>query len=123
MAYAKVHGNRFTSRNYQKLTGLDIYGASSSIKDMIRKGAARSLGKGSRTYEIVEPFVAPPEMPDEMVKLLPELEKRGELSNKDIRAALNMNRQAALRTATWLVEEGWLTKEGTKRWTIYKLPK
>ena len=62
LAYAHAHSDRFTSRDYQKVINTDIYGASSAIKDMIRKDVARSTGKGSRVYEVREPFETQPDM-------------------------------------------------------------
>ncbi|MFO1520801.1 MAG: ATP-binding protein [Kiritimatiellia bacterium] len=71
LAYAHAHGDRFTSREYQRVVDTDIYGASNAIKDMIRKGVARSTGKGSRVYEVRETLKPHPDAPEELVAILP----------------------------------------------------
>lgn len=121
LAYAHAHGDRFTSRDYQKLTRLDIYAASNSIKDLIRKGIVRSIGKGSRIYEIFEPSKTTPEMPTELTRLLPALQKKREITNEDIREVLGVSRPTAARLANDLCEKGWLERHGAKRWTRYRL--
>lgn len=55
LAYAKEHGNAFTSRAYQKLVNVDLYTASREIKDLIRKGIVRLPKKGGRIYELSSP--------------------------------------------------------------------
>lgn len=119
LAYAHAHGDRFTSREYQKLTGLDIYGASRSIKDLKRKGLVRSMGKGSRIYEILEPAAAAREEPEAFKKLLPVLEKEQGITNQDIRETLRVSRATAARIAKELCLEGWLEKVGAGRGTRY----
>lgn len=121
LAYAHAHGQRFTSSNFQKVAGLDIYGASSSIKDLIRKGIVRSTGKGSRVYEALEPLKAVPEMPEDLVRLLPVLNIKRAITNKDIREALNMSRQTATRLASELCKLGWLERTGKAKWMRYHL--
>ncbi len=85
LAYAHAHGDRFTSRDFQKVVGTDIYGASNAIKDMMRKGVVRATEKGGRVYEVREPLAAQPDMPGELVQLLPTLQKKGRLTNADVR--------------------------------------
>jgi ATP-dependent DNA helicase RecG len=122
LAYAHVHGDRFTSRDYQKLTGLDIYSASSSIKDLIRKGVAQSTGKGSRVYEIVWARTREPLVPDELGHLLPILKEKGVVQNKDVCRVLGISRKTAARLLARLVTAGWLTRTGERRGTQYTLP-
>jgi len=121
LAYARAHGNGFTSKDYQKLADLDIYTASNSIKELIRKGIARSPSKGSRIYEISEPILEKPEMPPVLVRLLPILQRKRGITNQDIRKTLNISRPTASRLAMRLCESGWLRREGAKRWAKYKL--
>ena len=119
LAYARAHGNAFTSKDYQKLADLDIYAASNSIKDLIRKGIARSASKGSRVYEVLEPIQQKPEMPEELVSLLPLLRKKREITNEDIRRSLDVSRSTAKRLAAELCASGWLKRQGKKRWARY----
>ena len=121
LAYAHSHGGRFTSRDYQKLAGLDIYGASNSIKDLIRKWVARSIGKGSRIYEIVELTASPSAVPDELERLLPLLHHKGSIRNKDVCRALSTKPKTATRLLDRLVLEGWLDRVGERRGTRYVL--
>jgi ATP-dependent DNA helicase RecG len=121
LAFAHAHGDHFTSRDYQRLTGLDIYGASRSIKDLKRKGCARSVGKGSRVYEIVEPDKAVVEIPEALKKLLPALREKGVIANQDIREILGVSMPTATRIAKELCQTGWLDKSGKNRWTRYRL--
>lgn len=121
LAYARSHGLRFTSRDYQKLAGLDLYSASTSIKTLVRKGVVRSTGKGSRIYEVVEVSKAVVELPAVLKQLLPILHEKVEISNEDIRDSLRVSRSVAGRLATELWQEGWLDRSGERRWTRYRL--
>jgi len=117
LVLARQRGGKFTSADYQKLARLDIYAASRDIKDLIRKGVVQTVKKGGRVY-----MLSPeqPVVPKEFKGLLPELSKRGELSNQDLRDIWRVDRQAALRGAKRLVEGGWLVPEGTGKGRRYK---
>jgi DNA-binding MarR family transcriptional regulator len=121
LAYAHAYGDRFTSRDYQKLTGLDIYRASNSIKDLIRKGAVRSTEKGSRIYKIEELTARQPIVPDELRRLLPILQQKGFIQNKDVCRTLGAKPKTATRLLDRLVMEGWLERAGERRGTRYVL--
>jgi len=119
LAYAHAHSDRFTSRDYQKVINTDIYGASSGIKDMIRKDVARSTGKGSRVYEVREPFETQPDMPVNLALLLSLIQRAGYLTNQDVAKTLRVSRPTATRLLNaWLAGQ-WVRKEGEKRWTVY----
>jgi ATP-dependent DNA helicase RecG len=122
LAYAHAHGGQFTSRSYQKFVGIDIYAASKDIKDLIRRGIARSLKKGGRVYEVVSPErprVA--ELPDEVEKLKSRLEQKGYLKNQDVQEILGLTMPRANRVLRRLTETGWLRAEGEKRGRRYYL--
>lgn len=120
LAYARSHGNHFTSRDYQKLAGLDIYGASSSIKDLIRKGIIRSKGKGSRVY-VIEEFSAPrEELPEELSRILQRIGKREPLTNRQVRSILGVTRITAVRYLRHWTESGWLRMVRKGRATRYE---
>ncbi|MBI3757363.1 MAG: putative DNA binding domain-containing protein [Deltaproteobacteria bacterium] len=121
LAYAHAHGGRFTSRDYQKLTGLDTYSASSSIKDLIRKGVVCSTEKGSRIYKIEELTARQQTVPDELKRLLPILQQQGSIQNKDVCLALSVKPKTATRLLDRLVMEGWLARTGERRGTRYVL--
>jgi ATP-dependent DNA helicase RecG len=114
LAYAHAHGDRFTSRNYQDVVETDIYGASTAIKDMVRKGIVRSSGKRSRIYLVQEPFEVVTDMPPGFVDLLPMLQRNGRIRNEDVRRALAMNRIAATRFLKEKSLSGWLAKSGKR---------
>jgi ATP-dependent DNA helicase RecG len=114
LAYAHAHGDRFTSREFQKVIGTDIYGASNAIKDMIRKGVARSTGKGSRVYEVKELLKAHPDAPSELADLLPLLQRQGSVSNADVRRIAGVARNTAARILSDLVAAEWLVFSGKK---------
>ncbi|MEW6554569.1 MAG: ATP-binding protein [Actinomycetota bacterium] len=120
LAFAHAHGDRFTSKDYQKLTELDVYKASLSIKGMVRKNIIRSTSKGSRVYELVETPGKHEEPPETLSLLLPLLKER-DISNLDIREALGISRPTATRIAVELCAKGWLEKSGSGRWTRYRL--
>lgn len=113
LAFAHAHGDRFTSRDYQKVVETDIYGASNAIKDMIRKGVAILPAKRGKVYQIREPLHATSEMPEMLLDLLPRLQKTGVLRNQDVRKIFSSNRIAAGRLLRSLVDAEWL--EGTGR--------
>ena len=114
LAYAHAHDDRFTSREYQKVIETDIYGASNAIKDMIRKGAVRSKGKGSRVYEIKQRLTPPPDAPGELNSLLPILQIKGSVSNADVRRTGKMARNTAARILADLVASEWLAFSGKR---------
>jgi ATP-dependent DNA helicase RecG len=122
LAYAHAHGDRFTSREFQKVIGTDIYGASNAIKDMIRKGVAVLPVKRGKVYEIREPLRAGPEMPKTLVRLLPRLQKFGKLRNQDVCKILRTNRITAGRALKELVASEWLAGSGRRGAGAYYLP-
>lgn len=120
LAFARAHGNRFTSRDYQKLADLDIYAASNSIKELIRKGIVNSLGKGSRVYELPS-RPSRESFPDDLISLLPLFGDRDTVSNPEVRAAWGIVRQSAWRRLRELEADGWLESVGKGRWARYRL--
>ncbi len=114
LAYAHAHGERFTSREFQKVIGTDIYGASNAIKDMIRKGVAKSTEKGSRVYGIHKPLREQPGMPTELRQLLPLLRKKGRLANQDVRKICGLTKITAARLLRELTSGQWLAGTGKR---------
>lgn len=110
LAFAHAHGDHFTSRDVQSHLETDIYGASALIKDLIRKGAARSAGKGSRLYGVQQPLQMRADMPRELAKLVPDLNRRGHLRSRDLQSELQMTRITASRALKEWVAGGWLAK-------------
>jgi ATP-dependent DNA helicase RecG len=121
LALARSQGGRFTSRDYQKLVGLDLYSASNSIKELIRKGIVRSTGKGSRVYKLVEPTARQPAVPVELSRLLPLLRQKGSIQNKDVCRTLGVKPKTATHLLDRFVMEGWLERVGQRRGTRYLL--
>ena len=123
LVFAKSHGGRFTSREFQRLVGIGIYEASNEIKTLIKKRLVRQLKKGGKVYEILEPTQMTDLPPDELRSLLPLFDKGEYISNQEVRAELGVDRRTASRTLQRLVESGWLRREGHKRWVRYALTK
>ncbi len=121
LVFARANGSQFTSRAYQRLVGLDLYHASQSIRELIRKGAARSTGKGSRVYEVLATPPHAPPAPPELELLLPILREHGMVKNRDVQAALRISRATATRVLESLIADGWLEREGRRRGTRYVL--
>lgn len=121
LVYAHAHGGFFTSRQYQKLVGVDIYSASKDIKDLLRKGIVKQLKKGGRRYCIMEQPLSPLPLPDELVKLQKIFKKQGFISNKNVQEVLNVSRIQAARLLRQWTDRGYLVREGKGRATIYKL--
>ncbi len=118
LAWAHGHGGSFTSHEYQKLVGTDIYGASRDIKDLIRRGLAESEKKGGRVYRVLEPSPSVA-IPEGLQQLVDVLRTRGFIRNADVREALGVNRKHALELlATW-ADGHWLTREGERKATKY----
>jgi len=115
LAFARAHGDRFTSRDVQNLLRTDIYGASALIKELMRKGAARSPAKGSRVYGILPPLQARADTPAVLAQLLPTLNRRGHLRNGDLRKELQVARNTASRLLQEWTEGGWLVAPRGKR--------
>jgi ATP-dependent DNA helicase RecG len=120
LAYAHEHGDRFTSRAYQKLVGVDIYTASRDIKELIRKGLVRLTKPKGRIYEVItEPERLATEIPPEFVQLQPVLEQKGFVKNSDIQKVLGVSPVQARLIARRLVLKGWLEPVGEKRGRRY----
>jgi len=121
LAFAREHGNAFTSRNYQELVGVDIYSASRDIKELIRKGVVKLPKKGGRVYEVTSSPTAgvAAEKPPEYTTLEPVLREKGYVKNEDIRKALGVSQFSANRIAQRLMATGWLKSEGSKRGRRY----
>ncbi|MBI4714562.1 MAG: putative DNA binding domain-containing protein [Nitrospirae bacterium] len=108
LVYAHLHNDRFTSRQYQNLVGMDIYRASSSIKDLIRKGVVRSPHKGSRIYEVIGSADVLKYIPEELSRLLQEAGKITTLTNQQVRNILGVSRGTATRYLRHWSTSGWL---------------
>ena len=115
LAFAHAHEDRFTSRDVQSHLETDIYGASALIKDLIRKGAARSPAKGSRVYAAIPPLRAKEGMPAAFSQFLQFLNRRGHLRNGDVREKLQVARNTASRLLQEWTEGGWLVAPKGKR--------
>ncbi len=113
LAFAHAHGDRFTSRDYQKVAETDIYGASTAIKDMIRKGVARSEQKGSRVYEVRPIMGVPTDLPDGLKRLIRTLQGKGRVSNDDLRRQLGYSRYTAWRSLKDWTASGWIMSAGS----------
>jgi len=120
LAYAKEHNNQFTSHNYQRLIGIDLYTASQEIKDLMRKRIVRLPQARGRIYELVHEAVASTrQKPQELIALEPILNQHGMLKNEDIRQVLGVTRRQAVHIVKGLVTEGWLIPVGEKRGRRY----
>jgi ATP-dependent DNA helicase RecG len=118
LAWAHSHEGTFTSREYQKLVGTDIYGASRDIKDLIRRGFVKSEKKGGRMYSVIE--VAPPiAIPEELKPLVGILRANGFIRNADVRNTLGVDRRHALALLTAWADKRWLKREGERKATKY----
>lgn len=120
LAYARVHGGEFTSREYQKLVGIDLYTASNSIKVLIRKGIAQSTGRGSRVYRIAGGYPTDGLPPEELVRVLGGLASEETVSNRRVRETLGVSRPTAARYLQEWVEAGWLSPVGSGRGSSYQ---
>jgi len=124
LAFAKEHGGTFTSRDYQRLIGVDIYATSQDIKNLIRKGVVKLPKKGGRIYQIMEHANtdSPTEKPDTYIALEPTLKEKGYIKNVDIQNILDVPAFQANRIAQRLTEAGFLVPVGEKRGRHY-IPK
>ncbi len=121
LAYAHGHGDQFTSRQFQRLTGADIYTASREIKDLIRKGVVQLERKRGRVYRVLPPREHGRPIPHALRKLLPVLLQKGYVKNADVRRLLGMETWQAGRQLKEWVTAGWLRPEGEKRGRRYYL--
>ncbi|MFH0939450.1 MAG: RNA-binding domain-containing protein [Planctomycetota bacterium] len=85
-----------------------------AIKDMIRKGIVRSPKKGSRIYEVKEPWLVLPDMPSELALLLPVLQRKSILTNADVRETLGLTKITSGRLLRELVASQWLAGTGKR---------
>lgn len=119
LVLARQQDGRFTSAQYQKMTGIDIYTASQDIKDLIRKGVVRLEKKGGRVYMLSVESKKEMVVPEDYHSLIPLLTERKSLSNQDLRQVWKTDRQSALRRAKRLVQQGWLDARGQRRGRRY----
>lgn len=117
LAMARQQEGRFTSAQYQKLVGCDIYAASQDIKELIRKSLVRLEKKGGRLYRLVQEGREAP--PEDFNRVAGELAAKKRLTNGDLRRIWEADRQSALRRAQRLMEEGWLRTAGAGRGSHY----
>jgi ATP-dependent DNA helicase RecG len=123
LAHAHVNENRFTSRAYQQLVGLDIYGASNSIRDLVRKHLVRPTRRGSRVYELVHPDGSgAQERPTDLERILASVDYARPISNDDVQHALGVSRATATRYLREWSSLGHLAPSGTGAGRRYSLP-
>ncbi|MBM4466529.1 MAG: hypothetical protein FJ014_13405 [Chloroflexi bacterium] len=119
LAYARQHGNAFTSRAYQKVNEVDRDLAYREIQEMIALGiVARSPERYGRMYCVVEPS-APSPIPVELVAVLDALSRQEYVTNKDLQAAWHVSRVMVWKRVKKLAEEGFLRLEGVGSKTRY----
>ncbi len=113
LAFAKEHSNQFTSRDYQKLVGIDLYKASKDIKDLIRRGIVRLPQTSGRLYEI-STYSSETVRDKPVTFLIIEalLFEKGFIKSTDIEELMEVSRRQAIRIANSLVEQGWLISTG-----------
>lgn len=63
-----------------------------------------------------------PEMPGELVRLLPVLQKRGRLTNADVRHMLGVARNTAARLLTEFAAASWLVHSGKRGLGAFCVP-
>jgi ATP-dependent DNA helicase RecG len=119
LAYAHANENRFTSRVFQQLVGLDIYRASNSIREMMRKGVVRSPRRGSRVYEVIEPGRAGElPVPDDVIRIMEDVAGRP-VTNEDVQRVLGVSRPTAIRYLRHWTTLGLLDRVGKGSQTRY----
>lgn len=123
LAYAHLNGDRFTSRAYQQLAGLDIYAASNSIRDLVRKHLVRSTRRGSRVYELVRSGEAGEQvLPPDLVRIMESVDYARSISNEDVQRVLSVSRPTATRYLREWSGLGHLVPLGSGAGRRYNLP-
>lgn len=116
LAYARLHGYRFTIGHFAKLTDVSFYAASEAVADLVRKGVARALQKEGDEFRVLEPLYVGSDVPD---FLIPRLKDKGWLANRHVRRGLGVRRQTARRLLHIWCDEKWLIKKGKSAQTVY----
>ncbi len=119
LAFAREHGGRFTSREYQRLANIGVYEATRDIQQLRRKGIIHLATPRGRIYVVTGWGGAPRTMPQELLALKPVLDEKGYVKNEDICKVLNLEPWKARRVAQMLVDMGRLVPEGEKRGRRY----
>ncbi len=120
LLFARAHGGSFTSRDWQKVCGVDIYTASREIKEMLRKRCLVHPHKSGRVYSIV--CASEKEeirFPEDYVTIEELLNKQGYVTNQNIQRILEIPRFQAVRVAKKLIDLGLIELAGKGRGAKY----
>lgn len=121
LLFAQARGGSFTSKNWQKVCGVDIYTAAKEIKEIIRKGIVRLPRRGGRVYRVIQPSEKEKvtDIPYEYRVIKALIQKKGFVKNADIQQALGMSRLQASRLAQRFIDLGLLEMVGEKKGARY----
>ena len=125
IGFAQEHRGVFTSKDYQKLTGVDPYTASREIRELLRKGVVERVRHKGREYRVIDEPARRRELStiltDEFPCIGKLLSQQGFITNREVCALTGLSRIQAYRLLLRLVEQGVLEQVGRGRSAHYRL--
>ena len=116
LAYARLHGYRFTAGHFAKLTDVSLYAAQEAVTDLVQKGVVRALQKSGDEFRVLEPLYVASDISH---FLIPRLKNKGWLANRHVRRGLGVRRHTARKLLHIWCDEKWLVKKGKSAQTVY----
>ena len=124
LAYLRFN-ERMVNRDYRRLNHCDMLTAGRDLRGLVQTGLVHQRGVGRGTfYELAVPRGLPTD-PGAVLsmeeRVLAFVREYGSIDNTRCRAALGVDFQQAKRLLTRMVRDGLLRREGTGRWSTYRL--
>jgi ATP-dependent DNA helicase RecG len=126
LAYLRRDHSILTNRDYQRLSGVDSVQATRDLGDMVRRsGVLVQHGtRGGAHYtlktklEQIELFPTP-QLPENEARIIAFIKDNGYATNLLCRKLLKIERNAAFRLLSNMVDKGSLSTSGKGRWVRY----
>ena len=116
---------RLTNSDYRRLNHVETVAATRELRGLVQLGLIVPHSTGRWTYYTSNaPPEAPPAVPPQTdeERILAHVRERGWINNAESQQLLGIPFRRASTILTRMYQRGLLRREGTGRWTIYRLP-
>jgi predicted HTH transcriptional regulator len=118
--------SRITNSDYRRLNHVEIGIATRDLRGLVQAGLLTQHGVFRGTYyDLAIPSgipTDPPPMLSAEERVLAYVRQHGSITNADCQTLLGYGSDRAGRLLARLLRAGMLRREGTYRWSIYRLP-